>query len=414
MTQTGFQQQQNRRRRKALVSPIASAAAVGKHLMDFFCNIPDPRVARTRAHHLSDILMIAILAILAGAKGWEDIENYGDSKWPWLTQFLKLPNGIPCADTFRRVFERIDPVAFEKSFRAWVQTLVTSLGAQVIAIDGKTLKGSYDGGSSTSALQMVSAWASENRVVLGQVKVSDKSNEITAIPALLNMLEMSGCIVTIDAMGTQSEISQCIQDAGADYVLALKANHPKLHQQVKEHFALAQANGFAGLAYNYDKRVESGHHRLETRQVWSMSVATLGEIAGAATWPGLQTIVMVVRERRLWNRTTREVHYYLSSLPFESNAVGKAIRAHWGIENGLHWVLDVGFGEDSCRVRTGHAPQNLTLLRRLAINALNQEQSCRRSLRQKMNRAGMDDGYMLQVLMACLPALSGKSEPICQ
>ncbi|UFP97079.1 ISAs1 family transposase [Gloeobacter morelensis MG652769] len=394
--------------------PTASAAALSRHLLGFFCNIPDPRVERIRAHHLTDILMIAILAVIAGARGWEDIENYGDSKQHWLAQFLELPGGIPCADTFRRTFERIDPVAFEQSFRAWVQTLVCSLGAQVIAIDGKTLKGSYERGTKTAALQMVSAWASEHRLTLGQLKVSDKSNEITAIPALLEVLEVCGCIVTIDAMGTQTEIAGCIRKAKADYVLALKANHPTLYQQVKDWFAQAQAQQFVDIAHSYDQRVEAGHHRLERRQVWSVPVSALPKLHGAADWQDLKSVVMVVRERRLWNKTTREVQFYLSSLLSEARVLGQAIRRHWGIENALHWRLDVSFGEDACRIRTGHAPQNLSLLRRLALNALGQEQSCRRSTRQKSNRAAMDDNYMLTVLIACLPEAGSKNEPVCQ
>lgn len=400
--------------RKTLPKPTATAAALSRHLQGFFCNIPDPRIERTRAHHLADILMIGILAVIAGAKGWEDIENYGDSKLPWLEEFLELPNGIPCADTFRRTFERIDPVAFEQGFRDWIETLVTSLGAQVIAIDGKTLKGSYDRGTKTPSVQMVSAWATKHRLVLGQLKVSDKSNEITAIPALLEVLEVSGCIVTIDAMGTQTDIARRICKADADYVLALKANHPTLYLQLKDWFAQAHARHFADIAHSYDKRVEAGHHRLEKRQVWSVPVSALPKLHGAADWQDLQSVVMVIRERRLWNKTTREVQFYLTSLPSEAGALGQAIRQHWSIENGLHWCLDVSFGEDACRVRTGHAPQNLSLLRRLALNALGQEQSCRRSMRQKSNRAAMDDNYMLTVLMACLPDVGNKNEPVCQ
>lgn len=411
MSETGFQKRHHRR--KAKPSAIATATAIAQHLKYFFQDMPDPRVERTRAHQLSDILVIAILAVIAGAQGWEDIENYGDSKQPWLEQFLELPNGIACADTFRRIFERLDPIAFEQRFRSFVQTLVSELGTQVIAIDGKTARSSYDRNKRTSAMQLVSAFASEHRLVLGQFKVRHKSNKITAIPELLARLDVRGCIVTLDAMGTQTKIAGQIRAVGADYVLALKANHGHLYKQVCQSFQEAEAQEFAHLEHSYDEREESSHYRVEKRQVWSMAVSALPEIQPLSEWAGVQSVVKVVRVRQLW-KTTRQEHYYLSSLPAESRVLGQAIRQHWSIENQLHWVLDVTMGEDGCRVRTGHAPQNLSVLRRLAINALNQEKSCRRSLRQKHNRAAMDDEYMLKVLMACLSTGSNTNEPACR
>lgn len=228
--------------------------------------------------------------------------------------------------------------------------------------------GSYDRNQERSSLQVVSAWASEYRLFLGQVKVEEKSNEITAIPALLELLDISGCIITIDAMGTQNEIAHRIQALGADYVLALKANHPTLYAQVEQWFETAQAHNFEGIQYSYDVRVESGHHRQEKRQVWAVSLTVMGDLYKQSQWSGLQTIVKVVRTRHLWNKTSHEVMFYLSSLPPDAQLLGKAIRQHWSIENQLHWVLDVTFGEDACRIRTGHAPENMALLKRWSIN----------------------------------------------
>lgn len=395
-------------------SKTASVNEVSEHLQGYFSEIEDPRVERSRAHKLMDILMISILAVIAGAKGWEDIETYALSKQAWLGKFLALPSGIPCPDTFRRVFERIDPQAFERCFQRWVGELVNQLGAQVIPIDGKTVKGSYDREQQKTALHVVSAWASEHRLVLGQVKVSDKSNEITAIPALLELLDLAGCIITIDAMGTQTAIAAQIHQAKADYVLSLKANHPTLYGQVKVWFETAQAQGFAGIEVSVDKRTESGHHRIKTRQVCCVSVTQLPPLHQQEAWMGLQSVVMVVRTRQLWNKTTHEVQFYLTSLESDAATVGRAIRLHWGIENKLHWTLDVTFAEDACRVRSAHAPQNLSLLRRIALNALNREQSFRRSTRQKSNRTAMDDDYMLKVLAACLPQADSNSEFVCQ
>ena len=392
----------------------ASAIALTEQMHSLFSEIKDPRVQRTRAHLLVDILIIGILSVIAGGKGWEDMETYGLSKQDWLKQFLALPNGIPCPDTFRRVFERIDPKAFERCFQRWVQSIVETLGVQVIPIDGKNLKGSYDREQKQSALHLVSAWASEHRLVLGQVKVADKSNEITAIPVLLELLDLAGCIITIDAMGTQTAIASQIYNAKADYVLALKANHSTLYKQVEAWFKQAQLQDFKGIEVSYSQQVEKGHHRIEKRQVWCVPVSQLPPLHNQKDWAGLKCVVMVVRVRHLWNKTTHEVQFYLTSLESDAHKLGQAIRLHWGIENGLHWTLDVTFKEDDCRVRTGHAPQNLAILRRIALNALNREQSFRRSTRQKSNRAAMDNNYMLKILAACLTQIDENSQPACQ
>jgi predicted transposase YbfD/YdcC len=390
--------------------PASDCQQIYQQLSQCFEELADPRGGQGVLHPFVSIVMIGLLASLGGAQGWEDIETYGLSHQPWLSSFLSLPFGIPTADTYRRVFERISPSAFERSFQNWLNQVVTALGAQVIPIDGKQLRGSYDRNQDQSALHMVSAWASEYRLFLGQVKVEDKSNEITAIPALLELLDIAGCIITIDAMGTQHEIARRIQAKGADYVLALKKNHPTLFEQVQHWFETARVNQFEGIEHSYDVRVDSGHHRREKRQVWAVPIHQMGRLHEQAQWQGLQTIIMVIRTRHLWNKTTREVMFYLSSLPPNAQQLGKAIRQHWSIENQLHWVLDMTFGEDASRIRTGHAPENMAILRRWSINLLNQETSYKRSTRQKLKRASMDEAYMLKVLGASVPLQSSLSE----
>jgi predicted transposase YbfD/YdcC len=367
-----------------------------------FKELQDPRGMKGKEHAFLSIVMIAILATIGGARGWEDIELYAESHQIWLESFLDLRNGIPHADTYRRVFERIDPESLQQCFLGWIKQVVETTGAQVIPIDGKTVRGSYDRGKQQPALHLVSAWASEHRLMLGQVKVENKSNEITAIPSLLKLLDITGCIITIDAMGTQTEIAEQIISKRADYILSLKANHPTLYTQVESWFEASQLEGFKGIEHSYDRRVEAGHHRQENRQIWVVPVTAIPDLYQPTPWAGLQSVVMVVRVRHLWNKTTREVQFYLTSLPADAVRIGRAIRAHWGIENQLHWVLDVTFGEDDSRIRNGHSPENFALLRRLALSLLNQETSTKRSLRQKAKRASMNTNYMLQVLATAI------------
>lgn len=258
---------------KSIVSP--ELQEISDQFLSHFRNLKDPRVERTRDHKLIELMASAIFAVMSGASGWQAMEDYGKSKQQWLEQFLELAKGIPSDDTFRRVLERLDPEQFQQGFQSWVSSLAKLLGATVVSLDGKTHRGSYDREHQQSALQTVSAWASEHRLMLGQMKVDHKSNEITAIPALLELLDLSGCIITIDAMGTQKEIAQQIISAQADYVLTLKKNHPTLYEQVTTWFESAQAQGFAEIDYSYDERVEAGHHRLETRRVWCIPVDPL-------------------------------------------------------------------------------------------------------------------------------------------
>lgn len=392
-------------------SPLKASdyEAIQQQWAGHFENLNDPRGRQGVLHPFMSIVMIAILATIGGAAGWEDIEIYGVSHKPWLSSFLELPKGIPTADTYRRLFEKLSPAALEESFNSWLSSVVEELGAQVIPIDGKTVRGSYDRNKEQSALHMVSAWASENRLFLGQVKVKSKTNEITAIPALLKLLDISGCIITIDAVGTQTEIAHQIQAQGADYILALKANHPTLYQEVEQWFKTAQELDFQGIEYSHDVRIESGHHRREKREVIAVALNQMGGLYKQAQWSGLQTIVRVVRTRHLWNKTEKEVMFYLTSLLPDAQRLGKAIRQHWSIENQLHWVLDVTFGEDACRIRTGNAPENIALLKRWSINLLNQETSFKKSTRQKARRASMDSNYLLKVLNASIPLQSNPS-----
>ncbi len=397
----GFAPIKTQPKKPAAKSPkLTPISQIQANLSSYFNEIKDPRVNRTKKHLLKDILVIAILAVIGGAEGWEDIENYGIAKQDWLSEFLELPYGIPSDDTFRRLFERINPIALSECLTKWVQQLIPSLEQKIVPIDGKCLRGSYDREQGIKALHLVTAWVAEQNLTLGQIKVEDHSNEITAIPALLELIDISGAIITIDAMGTQTEIVRLIRDKKADYVLALKTNHPTLHAQVKNWFDKAQADNFEGIQFSHDRRIEKGHHRTEKRLVWAVPLSEFGGLYKQAQWSGLQSIVMVERTRHLWNKVTHEVQFYLSSLPADAQNLGNAIRTHWGIENQVHWTLDVTFNEDHCRVRAGNSPRNLALLRRMALNALNQEKSVKRSLRQKMKRAAMNNDYMMTVLQS--------------
>ncbi len=396
----GFITQPTSKSKKLNTSHSTDLSQIQASLSHYFADIPDYRVERTKKHLLKDILIIAILAVIAGATGWEDMENYGLSKKQWLEEFLELPHGIPSDDTFRRVFERIEPQKLEQCLSQWVNNLLGSVGSgkEVIPIDGKTLKGSYDRNQGIKALHLVTAWASEQKLILGQVKVEDHSNEITAIPALLELLDLKDTIITIDAMGTQKEIIKQIHSKKADYVVSLKGNHPTLFNQVKQWFVQNQKNNLEQMGVSYHRQTEKGHHRIEIRKVWAVPVSAFDGLYQQEEWKGLQTIVIVERTRHLWNKTTHEIQFYLSSLQPNAQQNGSAIRKHWGIENQVHWTLDVTFREDQCRIRSGNSPQNLALLRRWALNALNQEKTVNRSIRQKSKRTAMNDNYMLKVL----------------
>lgn len=368
-------------------------------LTESFASVPDPRVARTRCHELLDMIVMAVCAVICGAEGWTDIETFGKAKRKWLKRLLKLPNGIPSHDTFGRVFARLDPVAFQASFSRWMQIVEERTAGQVIALDGKVLRGSQAAGR--SAIDMISAWATANRVVLGQRKVGDKSNEITAIPELLQVLELTGCIVTIDAMGCQKEVAAKIIERGSDYVLALKANQKGLAEDVTTLFEWAHSIQFEALRHDIAKHVSKGHGRVEIRQCWTISDLTfLRDLRNADAWKHLRSVAMVQATRQTGTTTTVDTRYYLSSLDQSARQILQATRAHWSIENQLHWVLDVSFNEDHCRVRKDHAPANLAVLRHIALNLLRHETTAKNSVKTKRLKAGWEDEYLLKVLLS--------------
>ena len=367
-------------------------------LEQHFSDLTDPRVDRTKRHTLRDILVIAICAVIAGADNWEDVEAFGKAKREWFQTFLELPNGIPSHDTFTRVFARLDPEQFQTCFLRWIVAVSERLGGQVIAIDGKVLRRSHERGIGQAAIDMVSAWATANRLVLGQVKVTEKSNEITAIPRLLEVLDISSCIVTIDAMGCQTDIAQMIVDHEADYVLALKDNQGQLHEDVQLLFNDLESSQYRAYACEYVKTVDKGHGRLEIRECWTISdLEVLSHLRGFERWPHLQTVSRIRAQRRIGDETSCEDRYHIATIT-GAQRVLRAVRAHWGIENELHWTLDIAFDEDRCRVRKDHGPENLALLRHLALNLLKHEKTCKRGMKGKRLLAGWNQDYLLKVL----------------
>jgi predicted transposase YbfD/YdcC len=371
----------------------------GTSLIAHLLEIEDPRIDRTRRHKLLDILVIAICAVICGADDWVEVELFGQAKEVWLRTILELPNGIPSHDTFGRVFARIDPEQFRNSFMSWVQAVQEVLKGQVIAVDGKELRGSKDGNAGKSAIDMVSAWATANQIVLGQQKVHEKSNEITAIPKLLQLLELEGCIVTIDAIGCQTEIVEQIVQKNADYVLALKENQGRLYEDAELAFKDALQNGWRDIQHDYHRTEDSAHGRREVRQCWTISGNDyLCHLRGAANWKNLHTIAMIVSEREEGASKTIKTRYFISSLENNAQKLLSAKRTHWGIENSLHWCLDIAFREDDCRVRKGNGADNLAILRHMAMNLLKQEKSARVGIKAKRHKAAWDDSYLLKVL----------------
>lgn len=368
-------------------------------LLDHFVALDDPRVERTRRHQLLDIVAIALCAVICGADSWVEVAAFGTAKQTWLRTFLTLPHGIPSHDTFGRVFAALDPEQFEAGFRSWVATVARLSAGDVVAVDGKQLRRSHDATNGKAALTLVSAWAGANRLALGQVAVEPGSNEIPAIPALLRMLALEGCVVTVDAIGCQTAIATQIAGQGADYVLALKDNQPTLQEAVAVLFAEGQRTGFVAGHHDTRRTVEKGHGRIEVRQVWTVNDPDLiAYLDPGGAWPQLRSVGMVAAERRIGAQHSRETRYYLSSLPGDAATFGDAVRGHWGIENSVHWVLDIAFREDESRVRLGHADQNLALLRRLALNLLRQDTTAKMGVKAKRLKAGWDDAYLLKIL----------------
>ena len=368
-------------------------------IADHFSAIDDPRIERSKQHKLIDIITIAICAVICGAEGWTDIETYGVTKYEWLKQFLELPNGIPSHDTFARVFARLNTQQFQQCFLNWIKAINKITEGEVIAVDGKALRHSYDKGAGIGAIHMVSAWATQNRLVLGQIQVNKKSNEITAIPELIKVLDLSGCIVTIDAMGCQKEIIKLIAEQNADYIITLKKNQGNLYENVEQLFKSVMCTGCVGLDKSAYSTREEAHGREEIRH-YLMLTDVQSRVDPSHKWSNLKSVGLVESVRTVDGKTTVETRYYISSLSNNAKLFGQSVRSHWGVENSLHWVLDVALNEDGCRIRKDNAPENFALMRRLAVNLLGREKSHNRGVKNKQFKAAMDNEYLIKVLAA--------------
>jgi len=373
-------------------------------VFSFFEAVPEPRVERTRLHPLVNVLIIAMLAMICVGEGWEDMEEFGLAKEAWLGTFLNLRHGIPSADTFRRVLSAVNPKAFNACFIAWVQALSLGTSGKLVAIDGKTVRHSFNRATGRKALHVVSAWIAENRLTLGQIVTEEKSNEITAIPKLLELLDIRGATITVDAMGCQRAIAEKVKDLGADYIMGLKGNQETAHKEVEEYFADASAKDFKDVPHTFHETVDgSDHGRLEVRRVWASQ--ELDWFADLAKWKGLSSIIMIESERTVGSAETsvERRYYYWSSHIVDAKIFGEMIRGHWGIENQLHWCLDVGFREDESRIRTDHGPENIALLRKIAMNLAKNERTHKKGIQAKRKLAAWSDAYLLKLLLAGLP-----------
>lgn len=377
--------------RKALES-VEVSTSISEH----FGALSDPRKGGMVEHRLIDIITITVCAVICGANNWVEVELFGRRRQDWLRQFLELPHGVPSHDTFGRVFARLSAEAFQQQFAEWMQAVFERSHGEVIAIDGKRLRRSYDKASNKAAIHMVSAWAQANRVVLGQVKTDSKSNEITAIPNLLKLLDIQGCIVTIDAMGCQRAIAAQIKARQGDYVFALKGNQSQLHEDVVAYFDYAQRRQFADLESDYHETIEKGHGRVEVRRYWT--ITSLDGLEGKDKWAGLNLIGKVESERHVDGQISRETRYYIASLENNAQRFAHAVRGHWSIENTLHWSLDVTFREDDSRLRQGEAAENFALVRHMALSLLQQEQSLKVGIAAKRFNAALDPDYLIKVL----------------
>ena len=358
-------------------------------------NIDDPR-RHNKLHKLIDVIIIAICAVVAGADTYEQIENFGKKRKKWLLKFLELPRGIPSHDTFGRIFERMNPQEFQNGFKLWIESVTRQTKGQVIAIDGKTLRRSHDKSKDKKAIHMISAWASSNQVVLGQLKTEEKSNEIKAIPYLLKLLDISGCIITIDAMGTQKDIAKTIIGNQADYILAVKENHKTLYDQSVMFFDQMQTMAQQGYTFDEYTTVDGDHGRIETRRY--LMTSDIDWLQGKEQWAGIKCLGMVESTREINDERSHEKRYYISSLECDAEKFGTSVRSHWGIENSVHWVLDIAFREDESRIRNGSAPENFAAIRHIALNLLRNNKSFKGSVKTKRLNAAMDTDYLEAIM----------------
>ena len=364
-------------------------------LTDCFAHVEDPRVERTKLHLLEDILALTICAVICGADTFVAVEQFGRAKHEWLKGFLKLPNGIPSHDTIGDVLARIDPKAFEQGFLDWVRGIAELTEGEVVAIDGKHLRRSYDRASNKAAIKMVGAWAAENHLILGQAKIDDNANEISTIPKLLSVLDVTGCIVTIDAVGCQRAIAEQIRDQGADYVLSLKDNQEGLHDEVAYLFKRLAEQDYRGC--DRHQTLDGEHGRIEQRRGYALEIADRG-LLDTEGWADLRSVLLVESERSLGAKTSLEQRLFITSLAADAQRLMQAVRCHWHIENQMHWVLDVAFSEDASRIRKDHAPENMATVRRMALNLLRQEKSLKVGIANKRLRAGWDEAYLRKII----------------
>ena len=366
-------------------------------LLRAFAGLKDPRVNRTKRHSLGDILAIAICAIICGADGWTQVAKFGHCKFKWFKTFLELPNGIPSHDTFGRVFAALDPVAFEACFMKWIADLATASAGRLIAIDGKTIRRSLDTANGKAAVHMVNAWCAANSMVLGQLATDAKSNEITAIPQLLKLLDIAGAVVTIDAAGCQKKIAGQIVDQGGHYILQVKGNQGSLHDETAMLFDQCLTDDCRGISYSTVRTVEKGHGRIEERRLWATS--EVNWFADKGKWKNMRSLIRVQAKRTIGDETSTEYRYYITDLPADNaSKLLACIRGHWGIENTLHWSLDINFREDERRIRQGHAAENFARLSRIALNLLKAEKTNDGGITTKRLCCGWDHDYLLKVL----------------
>jgi len=376
---------------------METAATINSSLLVHLRNISDPRIINKCDHSLENIMVITICAIIAGADDWNAIETFGNAKKHWFETFLELNNGIPSHDTFRRFFSLLSATTFQDFFTDWIKDVAERVEG-VIAIDGKTLRRSHDRRLGKKAIHMVSAWAVENRLVLGQVKTEEKSNEITAIPELLKVLDIKSCIVTIDAMGCQKNIAKQIIEGDGDYLLALKGNQSILAEQVEAAFEKAANNYYRGYDADYYETNEKSRNRIEVRCHWVMDVANTE--VDTRKWLGLKTIGRVESQRTINGKTSIEQRYYIGSIENNAKLFGTSVRSHWGIENSLHWQLDMSFREDESRMRKGHSAENFAVMRHVALNLLKRDKSFKLGVKNKRLRAAWDDKYLTKLLIS--------------